>query len=376
MKGSQSKILFIMQLPPPIHGVSVMNKLIKESVLINQSLKCDYVNLTTAKDINDLQKKRLSKYFFTLQVFAKVFLKLVSTRYKYVYVTLFPFGPAFIKDSLIIIMSKFFGFKVLLHLHTYGFKQGAQRSPRWKMYYKFVFNNTQVICLSERLTEDIEHIYTGEVFILPNGIPPVNFVNNYKQDQSPLRLLYLSNLILGKGILIIIDALEIIKNKGLNFHFRVVGAESDLTYKTLEELIIEKGLRSYVTLVGPKYNNEKYNEFKEAGVFLLPSNYDTFGLVLLEAMQFGVPCISTNIGGIPDVLGDGRGIILPEITAEALARSIEFLILNPQERVEMSRKGFDYFNQNYTVETFEKRLNCILNSKAEIISERLLHNKK
>jgi|GEM_PF-155053 len=368
---SKKKVLFIMQLPPPVHGASVMNQLIKNSILINKSFDCDYINLATARDIDDLQKNRFSKYLLTLGIIFRTLRMMFSKRYDYVYVTLFPYGLAFIKDSIIVILARLIGLKPILHLHTYGFREGSERSALWKKYYKFIFRNTEVICLSDLLMEDIELIYKGKVYILPNGIPQVNFENRYKNAGDPVTLLFLSNLIKGKGILIIMDALELLKNKGLNFKLRIVGSERDVTYKELISIAKNKGLENHVSIVGAKYREEKYAEYRNAGIFLLPSNYDTFGLVLLEAMQFGVPCISTNIGGIPDVLGDGRGLIIEEISAEALAKAIEYLICNPQVRAEMSRKGFEYFKNNFTDKIFEARLKKILMQEPEIINERL-----
>ena len=371
MAERKQKILFIMQLPPPVHGVSVMNKLIHDSKLINEQLRCDYINLATARDIHDLQKNGLRKYFLTLGIAFRAFFKLLGNRYDHVYITIFPWGFGFIKDSIMVLLARLFRQNVLLHLHTYGFKRESEKSSLRKWFYRFVFKNTRVICLSDLLLEDVETIYKGPVYILPNGIPQVNFENTYKADQSPVSILYLSNLIKGKGILLIMDALHMLKKKGHRFLFRVVGSEGDVTYAMLRNVIQEKGLQEDVKLVGPKFGEEKFEEFKKAGMFLLPSNYDTFGLVLLEAMQYGVPCIASKMGGIPDVLGDGRGLIMRDITAESLAECIEQLLTDPSQRLLKSKLGFEYFKGNFTVEVFEKRLYNILRGSPDKINQRL-----
>src|SRR3954467_895764 len=100
----RKKILFVMQMPPPVHGASVMNQLIKDSRLINESFDCDYIDLATARDIDDLQKKRLSKYVLTLKIILQTLVKIITRRYDHVYVTLFPYGPSFIKDSIIVLL--------------------------------------------------------------------------------------------------------------------------------------------------------------------------------------------------------------------------------------------------------------------------------
>src|SRR5688572_1739712 len=96
-KRDRKKILFVMQLPPPVHGVSVMNEIVKGSSILNEAFDCHHVNLTTARDIDDIQKSRFSKYILTLKIILKVFAKMSSNRYDYVYITIFPYGFAFLK---------------------------------------------------------------------------------------------------------------------------------------------------------------------------------------------------------------------------------------------------------------------------------------
>jgi glycosyltransferase involved in cell wall biosynthesis len=360
----KKKILFVMQLPPPVHGVSAMNKIILESNIINGEFDCDYINLATARDISDLQKNRFRKYLRTIGIYLKVCRKLLFNRYHRVYVTLFPYGFSFIKDSIVVLIARAFRTRPLLHLHTYGFGKGANGSAFAKKYYQFVFRNSEVICLSQSLTEDIAGIFNGPVHILQNGIPQVNFLNNYKTGDGVVNVLYLSNLIPGKGILVLLDAVEILKAKNARFHLRVAGAENDITYDMLRRIISEKDLHSHVTLVGPLYGEKKYQEFRNSEIFVLPTDYDTFGLVLLEAMQFGVPCISTNVGAIPELLANGRGLIIPEIEPEVLAEAIARLVDSPETRTEMSRRSFSYFEQHLTSEVFERELlNIFLNGR-------------
>ena len=162
------------------------------------------------------------------------------------------------------------------------------------------------------------------------------------------------------------------KAKNLAFTCRVVGPEGDVDYATLKTVVQQKGLEKEVELVGPKFGEEKYAEFKQADVFLLPSDYDTFGLVLLEAMQFGVPCISTPMGGIPDVIGHGNGLIIPQINAQELALAMERLLLDPKERSRISASAFDHFKTNFTSPVFEQRLKNILSGMPDTVNTRLV----
>lgn len=361
-EDTKKNILFIMQLPPPVHGVSIMNKLIHESAYINQAFHCDFVNLTTARNINDLGKGAGSKLISFFSIYKQARQLMRKRRYGYVYITLFPYGLAFWKDALIVLLAKRLKQRVLIHNHVLGLHEAGHKNGFRKWFYRRVFRDTEMICLSPRLTSDLDGLFDGKIHILPNGIDQVNFENTYEQEQLPLSILYLSNLIRTKGILILLDALELLKKKGVVIPLRVAGAESDITYAELEQVVRTKDLQAQVTLLGPRYGDEKWKEFRQAGLFVLASSADTFGLVLLEAMQFGVPCISTRVGGIPDVLGDGRGYILPHTDASSLADAIEALATHPEMRRQMSRASFDYYSHHYTTAVFERRLAGLLNT--------------
>ncbi len=357
-----------MQLPPPVHGVSVMSKIIYDSKHINAEFECDYVNLSTSRTVDDLQRGKLYKLGLALGVFAKAFIKLLFRRYKYVYITIFPYGPSFVKDSLIVLMARILFQRPILHIHSYGFRKHAEKSKLRRALYQFVFMGTELICLSDLLIEDIETVYEGPVYILPNGVPQVNLNNTYRVDKAEPTLLYLSNLIRGKGIYLVLQATSILRNKGYKFKVRVAGTEGDVKYADLAQEVKRLGIDDTVVLLGPRFGEDKYSEYRGADIFMLPSDYDTFGLVLLEAMQFGVPCISSRIGGIPDVLGDGRGVLISDVDAATLADGIEELINNPALRKEMSEKGFGYFTLNFTTDIFEQRLADILSGKPEKVS--------
>lgn len=353
-----------MQLPPPVHGVSVMGEIISKSPLINKSFKCYYLDSGLSRSVKNLQKTSFSKIFSTGLIVLKLIRLLSARRYHKVYLTFFPYGSGFWKDALLIKCCRLFGYKPLLHLHTYGFRKSAESSAFRRKIYKNIFRHSEAICLSEKLTEDIETIYKGKVSILPNGIPAHNQYNNYQLREGALRLLFLSNLIRGKGILIILEALKILKAEKYIVHLLVVGEEFDVTYAQIREIMKQYGIEEQVSLEGAKYGDEKYRVISSSDVLLLPSDYDTFGLVLLEAMQYGVPCIASNVGAMPEVLSQGSGLVMPELTAKYLADCIVFLADHPEERKKISNRAFERFHQNYTSDHFERNLHAILSDKA------------
>ncbi|MFA5299569.1 MAG: glycosyltransferase family 4 protein, partial [Lutibacter sp.] len=180
---------------------------------------------------------------------------------------------------------------------------------------------------------------------------------------KPSEILFLSNLIESKGVLVHLEACEILKNKGIDFHCTYVGGEGEITSRFIEELINVKGLTENVHYVGKKTGDEKNKYFFNSDIFSFPTYNETFGLVLLEAMQFSLPVVSTFEGAIPEIVENGKtGFLVKQKDAVALAEKIELLINNEALRQEMGQAGCEKFKKEYTLTSFETNFTAILKS--------------
>lgn len=100
-----------------------------------------------------------------------------------------------------------------------------------------------------------------------------------------------------------------------------------------------------------------------ADIFVFPTFYhnECFPLVLLEAMEHGVACISTTEGGIPDIIDNGKtGFLVPKHDVAALADKILLLLSNPDLRCNMGKAGRVKFEKEFTLNVFENRMTWIL----------------
>jgi glycosyltransferase involved in cell wall biosynthesis len=357
------KILFILHLPPPVHGSSMVGENIKKSKIINSNFDSKYINLTTSKTVDEIGNKPFIKIFRYIKILQDFFIVLIRFDPDLVYLAITAKGVGFYKDLPIALLAKLFRKKLVLHYHNKGVSS-KQHLVFDNILYSFLFKRTKVILLSERLYKDVAKYVTKEdVFFCPNGIPVINFKEETSTNQNNVpQLLFLSNLIESKGVYVLLDALKILNDIKVKFHCNLVGGEGDISRNHLNQKISDLNLQENLTYLGKKYGEDKYEIFKSSDIFIFPTFYETFGLVNLEAMMFKLPVISTNEGGIPDIVkNDETGFIVDKQNPNQLAEKIKWLIDHPQDARLMGEKGQNYFLKHFTLEVFEKRMTHILN---------------
>lgn len=357
------RIFFILHLPPPIHGAAMMGKYIQESELINSSFDCCCINLATAESLSDIGQanpRKILKYFFLLK---HIFHTIRQIHPDLVYITPNAGGKAFFKDFIVVQLLKIMGCKVIAHYHNKGV---SIYQSRWfyNLLYKCFFSNLKVILLAEHLYKDIaKYVKRENVYICPNGIP-----NSRKEELEARRnnavphLFFLSNLLISKGVIVLLDTLKILKEKGYTFVCQYVGGEtSEMSAIQFAEEVEKRKLNDMVAYVGRKIGEEKNTFFHQADIFILPTMNECFPLVILEAMEYKLPVISTNEGGIPDIVKDGEnGLICEKRNPDSLADCIAKLLDDEELRIEMGNAGYEKFCREFTLQRFENRMLDIL----------------
>ena len=361
-----------MHMPPPVHGAAMVGQYIHDSKLINGEFECYYINLTTAKNLQDIGKMGMRKLmdFFNLLKNIRHEVKVVKPQL--VYVTPNACGGAFYKDFVVGQMLKHLGCKVVVHYHNKGV---ATHQDRWldNILYKRFFKGIKVILLSECLYVDVKkYVDRKNVFICANGIPCTSDLDSHSIPSSTPQtliphILFLSNLLVSKGVVVLLDALRILKDKGCSFVCDLVGGETvEMDTVMFESEVAKRGLEGIAIYHGRKYGKDKFS--RSADMFVFPTFYhnECFPLVLLEAMEHGLPCISTTEGGIPGIVDDGKtGYLVPKHDAVALADKIEMFIRDIDLRHKMGLAGREKFEREFTLDIFEKRMVEILSNNVK-----------
>lgn len=365
-----------MHMPPPVHGASMVGKYIHDSQLINDEFDCHYINLTTADTLSDIGKVGYRKIISFTKLLNRIKKEIIRLKPDVVYITPNSARGAFYKDFVVVetvkrMMRKNGGKSrhVVLHFHNKGV---STRQGRWlddKLYTRF-FKNVDVMLLAESLYGDIsKYVECENVVICGNGIPDYSMedtvAHGKSSDKDLPHLLFLSNIMRTKGVWELLHALYILKNRGEKFVCDFVGGWKDIHEEDFNERVHEYGLSDCVYAHGAKYGTDKDDFFKRADIFVFPTYYhnECFPLVLLEAMMHGIACVSTNEGGISNIINNGKtGIIVEKNNSEELADIIEKLLNDMDKCRAMGQEGLKRYRQEFTLQRFEERFcECIHN---------------
>ncbi len=158
--------------------------------------------------------------------------------------------------------------------------------------------------------------------------------------EGKINLLFVANCLPHKGLHFLIPALHLVKN--IPFVLDIVGDYTlNVTYvKKIKRAIKKYGLEEQVFWHGKVSREEIGQYYSRADIFVLPSLKEAFGLVLLEAMAFGLPVVATRVGGIPEVVEHQKtGLLVPPGNIVALSQAITILVKDENLRRQYGRKG-------------------------------------
>ena len=172
--------------------------------------------------------------------------------------------------------------------------------------------------------------------------PPARVTGHHPDQPVPL-ILSVGRFVEKKGFTYLVEACRRLKDQGHEFQCQLIGgadAETDRVRSRIQELQLED-----TVLIRPAVTQEELRQiYRQGTVFVLPcqivesGDRDGIPNVLVEAMAQGLPVVSTNISGIPELIDQGvNGLLVPQKDAAALAEAVEALLVNPSLRRELGK---------------------------------------
>lgn len=306
---------------------------------------------------------KLSKALVAAQGVVKFTFKLlVDRRIRIVHVNAAS-DASFWRKRIFINIAKHFGKKIVYHNHGGCFKRFYSQHPR-----EVEQTLAKADCIIA-LSQDWKNFFVNElgcrrVEIVNNPVAPPSLLPiSSDESRHPLRLLFLGAIMQAKGIYDLLDVLADNRDKYEGKVELHVGGNGELDM--FQKLIIEKQLSDLVKFEGWVDGDKKTQLLNQTDLFILPSYFEGLPISILEAMSYGKPIVSTEIGGIPEIVHNGEnGILFTPGDKKALADAIDRLLENSALRISMGKKSLELVKPYYSSEvssTLRKLYSSLLN---------------
>jgi|GEM_PF-6286909 len=246
-------------------------------------------------------------------------------------------------------LAKIFGYTIVWIEHgpvTSWIKGLPILLHRW--FSRFV---TKIITVSASTKNSLieEGLPADTIEIIPNGVAVVNAVaTGFTPITTGHRytLVCIGRIVQQKGQRILLDAVQKLQARIPNIDVRIVGDGED--FAALKTYAKHLGIEKLVTFTG--WVQEPASELAHADIFINPSLYDEgFGLTLIEAMMAKIPVIASRCAAHSEILAEGKtGILFTPGSVEELMEAILHVFNNPQEAVQLSKKGYAHAFSQYS----------------------------
>lgn len=186
-------------------------------------------------------------------------------------------------------------------------------------------------------------------------------------QKQPFTVLCVGRLVPAKGQRILLNACHQLWEEGRDLRLVYVGTGPDEAH--LRTMVIDRGLDEMVTFTGALNQDEVRNWYGKADLFALASFAEGIPVVLMEAMACGVPCISTRITGIPELIRDGvDGLLVSPAQVDELSDAIDLVMSDYDLRCQLSIAGRRRVQERYEISDNIERLNYIFKKRVGVAS--------
>ena len=216
-----------------------------------------------------------------------------------------------------------------------------------KLLRNWSVNSAEVVITpSDHLKNFVSELgFNNEILKINNGVD-ITDIKRTNVHKADINLLIISRLVIQKNINIVIEAMELLDNK--NVKLSIIGEGGE--FNKLEGVIHELNLQNRVQLLG-KIDNNKISQFLlTADIFIQASDYEGLPHSVLEAINYEIPILSTEVGGCKDLLNDGeRGFIIPiPPDKKIIAENIIYIINNQDEATKRADAAKEFISKEYS----------------------------
>lgn len=291
-----------------------------------------------------IQAGLIRKMFFALRAYLKALL--LIWRYDIVHFHTVPILKGPDMQLPVFLLAWMARKKIIMHIHV-GNQLSYHDNNR---LFKFCLNHADcAVFLSERweklFRERYSDVRVKETTVIYNAcesraLPP------YDASRKPY-VLFAGSIDDNKAPDLLLKAFASLSERYADWTIKVLGNGDIARFRTMAA---ELGIADKVEFLGYQVGDAKRRLFSEASLYCMCSYVEGFPMVVLEAWSYGIPVITTPVGGLPDVLEEGRNAItFPFGDYQRLGEQLEYLIEHPEKREEMSRYGHEFVESRFSL---------------------------
>lgn len=348
------KILLIGPLSPPITGNSLANDIVIKGLKNNRSIEIDFINTQFEIFNDDLGRFSTNKTFFIIKKYLQLY-RIFGK--EIIYITPGQTFLGVLKYAPFICMAKLFHKKVVVHIHGNYLKTQYEllSGVRKYLFEKILKKADRGIILSKSLLGNLTpFLPANNIYIVPNFVEDYLRPSKFEiEDNEILKILFLSNLMKEKGVLDLLNAIQILKTENIEFEVRFAGDIEESLKQNLLPIFNSKEISYLGTVTG----KQKKELLEWGNVFVLPTYYKMEGvpISILEAMANGNIILTTKHGGIQDIISVRNGFFAKPKSPEDIAGQLIYINSN-FSKLQKIRFNNVEDSKNYTEKKFINNL--------------------
>lgn len=301
---------------------------------------------------------------FPIKLFKILFFLLANTNYDIVHIHGSGKISTYRKYIIFLVIKYITRKKIIYHIHgsEYHLFYENARGIKKKIIKHFIEESDGVICLSKQWEDFfINNFNIKNIFILNNIVPfPEEHEKSVKETTT---FLFLGGFWERKGVFDLLKAFSMCDKSILKKVKLKIGGEGDI--EKLNALISQYDLKENIEFLGWITGDEKIKLLKNSDVYVLPSHNEGLPISILEAMSYKLPILTTDVGGIPEVVTNHEnGIVVKPGDIESIKKAIEYFTVHPQKSIDYGQVSFDRvkkFLPDYVMEKLEEIYKLIRN---------------
>lgn len=255
--------------------------------------------------------------------------------------------------------------------HVIHVREFGAEKPLWGFwgYEKIYKLSNKIICISNALSDKFsEYVPKDKLITIHNGIDsPLGLERGFDIKKDTLDLILTGRIVPDKGQDEAIEAIKILKNKGVNnVILHIVGSVPKRTHIGWYEEKLKKSVKDYGIENNVMFHGEVSDMVsirKNMDVELMCAIRETFGRVTVEGMRSGLIVVGTNTGGTLEIIQDNKtGLLYQQGNAESLAEKIMWILNNKEEAKKIANQGYFYAQENFTPDKNVKMIEGVFKS--------------